>query len=286
MQTELSLNYSRTLRGLTFLLLLNLVFTTQWLYAQGTKSLSAGQSTFTAKLMNLEQPSNETFRYSTTLYNGSSKTLVYELEAGLSPGWTISYNVDGSQVTSLSMEPGKTQNISIEIGAMANATPKKYHIPVKAISGKDTLILNLEAVVKGSYGLAFGTPSGKLNEELTSGSTKQIQLKATNTGTLPLSGLNFSSQLPTGWECSFEPSNLDKLEPGKSVTVNANLKVPDKTIAGDYACTFKATNNNTNVQTAFRIEVKTSIFAGWIGILIILLAIGIVYYLIRKYGRR
>lgn len=285
MLTELSFNYSRILRGVA-LLLLNLVFAVPLLHAQETKKSAAGESTFTAKLMNLEQPTNEIFRYSTELHNGSSKTIVYELVAGLDPGWTISYKVDGSSVTSLSMEAGKTQNISIEIGAAANATPQKYRIPVKAISGTDTLLLNLEAVVKGSYALTFSTPSGKLNEELTSGSTKQIKLTATNTGTMLLSGLSFSSQLPTGWECSFEPSNVEKLEPGKSVTISANLKVPDKTIAGDYACTFTATNSNTNVQTAFRMEVKTSLFAGWIGVLVILLAVGIVYYLIRKYGRR
>ena len=285
MLTELSFNYPRTLRRVVFLFL-NFVFAVQLVHAQGAKKPSANASTFTAKLINLEQPTNEPFRYATTLHNGSAKTLVYELVAGLEPGWTIAYKVDGSQITSLSMEAGKTQDISIEIGAAANATPKKYQIPIKALSGTDTLLLNLEAVVKGSYALTFSTPSGKLNEELVSGSTKQIQLTATNTGTLPLKGLSFSSQLPTGWECSFEPSNVDKLEPGKSITINANLKVPDKTIAGDYACTFTASNSNTNVQTAFRMEVKTSLFAGWIGILVILLAIGIVYYLIQKYGRR
>lgn len=285
MLSELSLISTQTSRRFTFLLLA-CVFSAQVSHAQKASTVSNKASTFTAKLINLEQARNETFHYATTLHNGSGKAIVYELVADLSPGWTISYKVDGSQITSLNMDAGSTKDISIEINPAADASPKKYRIPVKAIAGTDTLSLNLESVVKGSYALTFSSPSGKLNEELTSGSTKQIHLEATNTGTLPLAGLSFSSQLPTGWECTFEPANVEKLEPGKSISINANLKVPDKTIAGDYVATFTATNSNTNVQTAFRMEVKTSLLSGWIGVLVILLAIGIVYYLIRKYGRR
>jgi uncharacterized membrane protein len=32
--------------------------------------------------------------------------------------------------------------------------------------------------------------------------------------------------------------------------------------------------------------VTTSWLAGWLGVMVILVAVGIVYYLIRKYGRR
>ncbi|MBK0383244.1 hypothetical protein I5M32_09760 [Pedobacter sp. SD-b] len=285
MLTELSFISSHKWQKIAFLII-NFVLSAQLLLAQKPTNISSKGSTFKAKLINLEEPTNEPFRFNTTLQNSSNKALVYDLEAKLSPGWTITYTVNGSQVTSINMESGKSQDISIEIGASPNASPKKYIIPVKAISGTDTLSLSLEAVVKGSYSLSLSTPTGKLNEELTSGSTKQIQLVVSNLGTLPFTAIDFTSQLPTGWECSFEPSRLDKLAPGKSITINANLKVPDKTIAGDYAATFTATNSNSNAKTDFRLEIKTSLLTGWAGVLVILLAIGIVYYLIRKYGRR
>jgi uncharacterized membrane protein len=184
------------------------------------------------------------------------------------------------------MDAGKTQDIAIEINPTTTADPKKYAIPIKAVSSAETLPLNLEAVVKGSYGMTLSTPTGRLSDEVTSGSEKEIQLVIQNTGTLPLKDLQITSQLPTGWESSFDPANIKQLEPGKTINVKATLKVPDKTIAGDYAANFTATNSNTNAPVAFRLMVKTSLLSGWIGVLIILLAIGIVYYLIRKYGRR
>jgi uncharacterized repeat protein (TIGR01451 family) len=246
----------------------------------------AGKSGFTAKLMNIEAATSETFRYSTTLHNGSVSARIYEFKTDLPFGWTIAYKVDGSQVTSINMDAGKTQDIAIEINATATASPKKYRVPIKAISGSDTLSLNLEAVVKGSYSLALSTPTGRLSDEVTSGSQKELQLTVKNTGTLPLNDLQVTAQLPTGWESTFEPASIKQLEAGKTIDVKATVKVPDKTIAGDYAANFTATNSNANSQIAFRLAVKTSLLSGWIGVLVILLAIGIVYYLIRKYGRR
>lgn len=254
--------------------------------AQQPVTWPAGKSGFTAKLMNIEAASNETFRYNTTLHNGSASARIYEIQANLPVGWMIACKVDGTQVTSINMDAGKTQDISIEINAATSTAPKKYTIPVKAVSGSDTLLLNLEAVVKGSYSMTLTTPTGRLSDEVTSGSQKELQLVITNSGTLPLNDLQVTAQLPTGWESSFEPSNIKQLEPGKTLNVTATVKVPDKTMAGDYAANFTATNSNTNAPVAFRLMVKTSLLSGWIGILVILLAIGIVYYLIRKYGRR
>jgi uncharacterized membrane protein len=256
------------------------------LTAQQPPAPPNGKSSFTVRLMNIEAATNETFRYNATLHNGSAKTVVYELTATMPDGWMVAYKVDGNRITSLNLDAAKSQDISIEINAAVNAKPGKYKIPVKAVSGTDTLLLEIEAVVKGSYGLELTTPTGRLSEEVTSGSHEEIHLVAKNSGTLVLSDIELSSQLPPKWECSFEPAKIQQLEPGKSVDIIARLNVPDKTIAGDYASTFTIRNANTNAQAAFRIIVKTSLLSGWIGILVILLAIGLVYYLIRKYGRR
>lgn len=270
-----------SLFNLFFLFLL-----TSGLYAQSPAAGTNGPSGFTAKLINIEAATNETFRYNATLHNGAGKPVVFEFKTSLPVGWMISYKVDGSQVTSLNMDAGSSRDVSIEVNAAATTAPGKYKLPVKAIANADTLVLNLEAVVKGSYGITLTTPTGKLSEELTSGSQKEIHLEVKNSGTLPLNDIELSSQLPNNWEVTFEPAKIKQLEQGKSMSVTAKLKVPDKTIAGDYAATFTATNSNGSSPAAFRMVVTTSLLSGWIGILVILLAVSIVYYLIRKYGRR
>lgn len=270
--------HSRVVRIISFLIILSAV--------PAKSQPPTGQPGFTAKLINIEAATNETFRYTTTLRNPSGTTRIYELTAGMPFGWSVAFKVDGSQLTSINMDAGKTQDIAIEINPALTASPKKYAIPVKAISGKDTLTLNLEAVVKGSYSLTLSTPTGRLSDEVTSGSQKELQLTLKNTGTLPLNDLQVSGQLPSGWESTFDPTSIKRLEPGKSLDIKVNVKVPDKTIAGDYAASFTASNANANAPLSYRLLVKTSLLSGWIGILVMLLAVGIVYYLIRKYGRR
>lgn len=141
-------------------------------------------------------------------------------------------------------------------------------------------------MVRGTYNVALTTPTGRVSEDVTSGSQKQLQLIVKNSGSLPLNNVQLTSQLPPGWEAIFEPSAINLLKPAESQNVTVTLKVPDKTLAGDYAATLTASNSSASSQAAFRLAVKTSLLAGWLGLLAIFIAIGIVYYLIRKYGRR
>ena len=41
-----------------------------------------------------------------------------------------------------------------------------------------------------------------------------------------------------------------------------------------------------NTTAEFRISVRTPMIYGWLGVLIIVIVLGGVYYLFRKYGRR
>jgi len=244
------------------------------------------KSSFTATLMNIESTAKETFRYNTSLHNGSKQAQMYELEALVPEGWITTFRTGGSEVASIMVDSERTQNISVEILPSPEVKPGKYNIPVTAFSEHDTLTLQLEAVVKGAYKVELTTPTGLLSGDITEGRSKIIQLTVNNTGSLPLSGLELSGETPEKWTATFDPVKIDRLEPGKTINIKATLNVPDKTIAGDYVTNFKVKNNYANADTTFRMTVNTSLLSGWIGVLIILLALGLVYYLIRKYGRR
>ncbi|HUZ59107.1 MAG TPA: NEW3 domain-containing protein [Hanamia sp.] len=253
-------------------------------YAQ--KKINHVKSSFTATLMNLEETAKQPFRYNTSLHNGSVDAQTYELEAFVPEGWITTFEVEGSEVGSIRIDSGRTQNVSIEITASPVVKPGKYAILATAVSARDTLKLELEAVVKGTYDVGLTTPTGLLSADVTEGTSKVLQLTVENNGTLPLDGLQLSAQAPLNWTATFDPSKIQRLDPGKTQDVNVTLNVPDKTIAGDYVTTFTVKNNYANADTTFRMTVTTSLLSGWLGILVILLALGIVYYLIRKYGRR
>lgn len=277
----------QTKTGHTLLLFLSFVF---WFSIPAVTRAQAQNdargSTFTAQLINIEAAVHETFRYTTTLHNGSSQAHIYELKATAPSGWNVVFKARGSQITSINMDGNKDEIITIEIIPAYDAKPSKYTIPVTAIAANDTLKLDLEAVVKGSYSIELTTPTGLLSDNITEGKQKQIHLVVKNTGTLALDDISLSAQTPSNWSATFEPSKIEQLAPGKTMDVTATLTVPDKTIAGDYVTTFTANNANNNSKATFRMTVKTSMLSGWIGILVILSAITLVLYLVRKYGRR
>ena len=68
--------------------------------------------------------------------------------------------------------------------------------------------------------------------------------------------------------------------------MTAILKASSKALPGDYVVTIDAKTPEVNADAQFRIAVKTPMIWGWVGVLIIAAAIGVVYYLFRKYGRR
>jgi uncharacterized membrane protein len=250
------------------------------------KISSSNPSTLTARLINLEGTAKETFRFNASLHNATARAIIYSFRADIPAGWNVAFRVDGMPVTSFRADSGRTQDVSIELTPTPDAKPGTYTIPVTASAEWDTLSLKLEAVVKGAYGMELTTPTGLLSGEITEGNRESIHLTLKNTGTLPLEGLELAAQAPAKWDAIFEPARVERLEPGKSIDVVAHLKVPDKTIAGDYATTFSARNNNINATALFRTTVTTSWLAGWMGVLVILAAVGVIYTLIRKYGRR
>ncbi len=265
-----------------------LIFTFLFFLLSGASPAFSQQqkSSFTARLINIESASSTPFRFNTTLHNAKGVAVVFQLRADVPIGWIATFNAEGSQVSALRVDSGKTENISIELNAAPSTKPGKYVVPVNAISGSDTLHLELEAVVKGDYKMELTTPTGRLSDNVTEGTNKQIQLVLKNTGTLPLKQIELSGQSPSNWTSTFEPSKIDQLDPQQTKEISATIHVPNKTIAGDYMTTFTARNTNTNSDAAFRITVATSLLSGWVGIVVILIALGIVYLLIRKYGRR
>lgn len=241
---------------------------------------------FTARLINLEAAANTTFTYNARLTNDARVPRIYQLSANVPSGWNVAFKTEGYQVTSINIDSGKTQDITVEIIPGIATKPGKYNIPVTAVTGPESFKLDLEAVVKGTYGVSLTTPTGRLSDDVTEGNRKEIHLRVRNTGTITLDNLDLSAQAPPQWEATFSPASIKQLEPNKETEIIATLKVPDKTIAGDYVTTFSVKTPQSTSDAAFRMTVKTSALTGWLGILIILAALGAVYYLIRKYGRR
>jgi len=248
---------------------------------QGTfkTELTTGQS-------NMEGHANSTFTFNANLKNRTADKQLYALMANAPRGWNVVFKSNYQQVTSVNTEANSTQAITVEIKAPDKTEAGKYKIPVSAATSSSSADLELEVVITGSYNLELSTPTGLLSTDITAGDQKRVELIINNTGSSELTDIKMEYTAPIKWEIVFDPNKVDKLQPGKVAQVFATIKADKKAIPGDYVTNIEAKTPEVSSKASFRISVETPMLWGWIGVLIILVALGCVYYLFLKYGRR
>lgn len=241
---------------------------------------------FTTDQANMEGNATSTFTYTASLRNRTPEKMQYAFMADPPAGWSVIFRHSYKQVTSAEINANSKADIQIEIDPPDMAEAGKYRVPVRAVSSASTEQLVLEVVITGTFGIELTTPSGLLSTSLIAGKKKNVEMVVKNTGSSELKNIELSAAHPVNWTVTFDPKKIDKLEAGKNATVIATIEASKKAIAGDYVTTMEARAPEVNSKAVFRITVKTSMVWGWVGILIIALALGSVYYLFRKYGRR
>ncbi|WP_455586319.1 COG1470 family protein [Bacteroides sp.] len=244
------------------------------------------QSEFTTTQPNMQGNSKSNFTFNTTLKNQTADQQLYALMADAPRGWNVIFKPNYKQATSAQIEANASQNITVEITPAANTEAGTYKIPVRAVTKSTSAELTLEVAVTGTFQMELTTPKGLLSSDITAGDTKRIDLEIVNTGSSMLKDIQLTSRKPSDWEVSFEPSKIDMLKAGDTANVTAILKASSKALPGDYVVTVDAKTPEINANAQFRIAVKTPLIWGWMGVFIIVVAIGVVYYLFRKYGRR
>jgi len=244
------------------------------------------ETEFTCKQNNMQGHAKSNFTFSTELKNVTGERQRYALQARAPRGWEVKFKPNYKQATSVEVEPNQKLNMSIEIKPPYNVKAGTYKIPVAALNNNTSSEMTLEVVVTGTYEMELTTPTGVLSTHITAGDEKKVKLVIRNTGSSKLENIKMNSTNPRSWEVTFDPKEIKLLEPGKKAEVTATVKAYSKAIAGDYVLKINASTPETNAKAAFRITVETSMLTGWLGIFIILLSIGLIYYLFRKYGRR
>ncbi|WP_062353598.1 NEW3 domain-containing protein [Bacillus kwashiorkori] len=244
------------------------------------------ETELTSNQTNLEGHADSTFTYTVSLNNKTTETQNYALSSKVEDGWSVRFLSEGNSVTSISLEPNTSKELTVEVKPPQNVKEGTYNIPITAATANSNSDLTLEAVVTGSFGIEIGTPSGVLSDEITAGKEKTIELEVKNTGTAPLKDITLSANTPSSWEVTFNSEEIAELAAGKTKKVKATITAPDEAITGDYVVTFKATTAEVSADATFRMSVETSTVWGLIAVFIIIAVVVGLYLITRKFGRR
>lgn len=252
------------------------------------KSVAEGDGSFSIQFPELTGTSDTTFNYKVTYVNDTNSTQSFSLGSKTADGWEVTFKplYEEKNVASITVEPGGTQVLDVQVKPPANVAAGKYPLSVALISQEQVYTADLTAVVTGTYDAVLTTPDGLLSFDAEAGREKRVSILLMNTGSAPLTGVKLKSTCPKNWTVEFEPAVIESIGGGGEAQVVMTVKPANRAVAGEYEVNVMAENEGIRESVALRTVVKTPVWWGFIGILIILGIAALLVHMVRKYGRK
>ena len=232
--------------------------------------------------------SDLTFPFALELRNDTPAQLTFSLQAVGPDGWQVTAQPTGEErAASFSVDAGATKSIDVEAVPPENVEAGVYPLAVQATgTGGRNAAVELSVEITGRIEMALSTADERLNAQATAGSASDLTLVLANNGTAPLEGVSLTASPPSGWEVTFDPANPEAVGPGQVANVIARIQPSGDAIAGDYVVTLTAQNEQATESVDIRVTVEASPVWGIIGLLLIASAVGGLYWVYRRFGRR
>ncbi len=230
---------------------------------------------------------NSTFTYRVRVKNDSDQEALVSFNYQAPENFRVTFKSAGQELTSLPIRAGQTENVDIEVRPARQTPAGDYPILVRVESEQIADEVQLTATVTGQFDLTLTAPDGRLSGRATAGQETPLELIVRNSGTAPANEVRLEASPPAQWSVTFDPEIIPELAPESEIRVKANIKPPEKAIAGDYMVTLRAVPAGGSLESSeFRITVETSTWWGIVGLGLIAAALGVVALAVARFGRR
>lgn len=242
----------------------------------------------TSKLPSLRGSPKSNFEYTLTIKNDSGRNLTASFAADAPNNFETSFTeAYGTQeLSSIPIEAGQSKDIKLKV--RPPSTIDAGHFPVTvAVNAEDASAkVDLALDVVGQPQLQVAGRDGLLSARAVAAQQSSIPIVVTNTGSAPAENIALAATAPTGWKVTFEPAAIERLVPGKDAEVQALVTPSDKSLAGDYMVSVRATSRGESASSQFRITVATSTVWGMAGAGVIGVALLLMLGAVARFGRR
>ena len=251
---------------------------------------AAGDLTLTTNTPELTGASDKSFKFDLQFKNDTAQDVTVSAAATGPEGWTIDTSLTGAtDAASTVVKAGSTQSISVTAKPAEGTAADTYPIKVTATAGDRSVEADVSVAVTGSYSMELSTPNDRLSASGSAGSATTMQFVVRNTGTAAITAVKVEGTPPSGWDVALEPADgVPSIEPNQTGTLTATITPNRDAVAGDYVVNFKATSteDTTGANAQIRFTVEASLIWALVGVVLIALILGALYYVFRTYGRR
>ncbi len=248
----------------------------------------AGKLSLKVKLPELRGNPKSSFDYEFTVTNDSGKAQTLRFGADMQKGFTATFTqaYGSTELSSLPIEIGESKDLKVSIkpprDVAAGSYPARLRVEAEGVSAQTQVAL----LVQGQPTLRLTGKDGRLSGEAQAGTASPLTLVVSNEGTAAAEEIELSGSPPQNWKIEFTPKTLDKLAPGERKEVVANLTPSEKSLAGDYQTTMRASTKGDTTSSDFRITVSTSTVWGIVSVGIIAVALLVLVGAVTFFGRR
>jgi uncharacterized membrane protein len=236
----------------------------------------------------LRGTSKSSFEYQLTIKNDAGRNLLVSFAANAPKNFETSFTeAYGSQeLSSVSIDAGKSKDVKLKVRPPSTVDAGTFPVSVTVSAEGATAKTDVSLEIVGQPRLALSGRDGLVSARAEAGQQASVPILITNTGSAPADAVELSSTAPTGWKIEFNPKTVDKIDPNKDAEVTALITPTDKSLAGDYMATLRASSRGETASTQFRVTVTTSTLWGMVGAGIIGVALLIMVGAVARFGRR
>ncbi|AWM09064.1 NEW3 domain-containing protein [Bradyrhizobium symbiodeficiens] len=241
-----------------------------------------------SSLPSLRGSPKSNFDYTLSIKNDSGRNLVASFGADAPANFETSFTeAYGTQeLSSIPIDAGQSKDVKLKV--RPPSTIDAGHFPVKVTVKAEDASASTELAldVVGEPQLQISGRDGLLSARAVAGQQSSIPIVVTNTGTAPAENIALAGSAPSGWKVTFQPATIERLVPGKDSEVQALVTPSDKSLAGDYQATIRATSRGESASSQFRVTVATSTVWGMAGAGVIGVALLLMLGAVARFGRR
>jgi len=244
--------------------------------------------TLTTVYPTLSGPSGTSFEFTVTVKNTGGEDDVFTLIANPPQGWTVTFRpqFETSQITSLSLKAGESKTVTVSVNPPPRTESGLYNITLSAASAKTQGSVRLAVEITGTYSLSLTTVDGRLNADAVAGEEAYLTLVAKNTGSAQLRDISISSNHPSGWSVTFEPTLIPSLAPDASQQISVKIKPSSTTLPGDYMVTFSAYGSRVSTSVDIRVTVTSPPGLTALGLAVVAAVVVVLALIFLRFGRR
>jgi uncharacterized membrane protein len=228
--------------------------------------------------------------YTLFLENVQSQDNDYLLSVtGLPEGWYYTYKESAQSSNSLAeviVSASSTKTLILQITPLRSASEGDYTFTaVITTPDGNNITRDLTLRLKGSVSMTAA--SNTYSYDATPGGSFTIPIYVTNDGAgQALTNVYPDISAPSGWTVSSSPTEYTSIAAGETQLFTITVVPPANIVAGDYEVDVDVVSDQQSTTKTYRITVGTSSIIPYVGGAIVLVIVGGLVFMYRKYGRR